>query len=219
MEEYMFLLSVLCWYRGKSEPFNVTLLFLVHHILLFMILFHSCILPFSVISTWDQDFSTDGTNMSTLIWCHVRLIGWIAHFVLKNGFFSTFSFNCFNSSTAHKWFPNVSLLLWYPFGLPALALVVLIACHGLDESWLMIQKDRHVKSLPWHGCTFLVMCAKASLCVCYSHVLFICVSIDFPKCGNIGSWDELFERAFFQSCQKTRLGVGFGNYWRCSDWE
>jgi len=113
MEEYMFLLSVLCWHRSKSEPFNVTLLFLFRHILLFMILFHSCILPFSVISTRDQDFSTDGTNMSTLIWCHVRLIGWIAHFVLKNGFFSTFSFNCFNSSTAHKWFPNVSLLLWY----------------------------------------------------------------------------------------------------------
>ena len=77
-----------------------------------------------------------------------------------------------------------------PFGLSALALVFLIACHGLDESWLMIiQEDRHAKSLPWACCTFLVMCVKASLCVCYSHVsisfyVHMCVSIDFPMIGE-----------------------------------
>jgi hypothetical protein len=32
-----------------------------------MILFPSCILPFSVISTWDQDHGTDGTSLSALI--------------------------------------------------------------------------------------------------------------------------------------------------------
>lgn len=36
-------------------------------------------------------------------------------------------------------------------------------------------------------------------------VLFTCISIDFAKCGNIGSWDDkLLERVFFQSCQKNQ---------------
>jgi len=40
------------------------------------------------------------------------------------------------------------------------------------------------------------------------------------KCGKIESWDkELLERAFFSNrAKEPRLGVGFGNSWRCSYW-
>ena len=93
-----------------------------------------------------------------------------------------------------------------PFGLSALALVFLIACHGLDESWLIIQEDRHAKSLPWACCTFLVMCVKASLCVCYSHVSRPFLSMCTCAYQSIFPW---LERPFFQSCQKTKIGSGF----------
>lgn len=106
-----------------------------------------------------------------------------------------------------------------------MALVVLIVCRGLDESWLINQNDIHAKLLSWVWLHFFGHVREKLLYVCAVHMwaghfflwsLFTNVSTYFLNCRDIGSWEELLESSLSILLKKPNLGVSFGNYWRCS---
>lgn len=106
-----------------------------------------------------------------------------------------------------------------------MALVVLIVCRGLDESWLINQNDIHAKLLSWVWLHFFGHVREKLLYVCAVHMwtghfflwsLFTNVSTYFLNCRDIGSWEELLESSLSILPKKPNLGVSFGNYWRCS---
>ena len=96
----------------------------------------------------------------------------------------------------------------------------MVTCNG---HWVLTPKPENHLFIPhhliswshWHclsKCQYATMIGRS-----INTRIFLCDWIDLPKCVKIGSWDmELLESSFFQSCHKSRLGVGFGNSRRCS---